>query len=258
MRKTEKALAVLGMTVGITLGSWVAKPDVQMPPAPTPQVTVTVPAPSPIQTQRCAQEAPDTAKGFDAMFRSLPQEQWGAADVGISVALPDGRSVWLWGDTMSTSRFVHSTAIVQDGGCLHVSNDGAQLLPDDGEKYYWIEAAEARGESTLWIWAEEIVEDKKAEWGFRYTGYNRVAEVMVDQAGDVSFVGWIGRVKRALAANVEDLKILENGQIAYSPRLHPEFTLASGKVLKTEARNWTDGQIHSMDTYRPVFTEVAE
>lgn len=80
--------------------------------------------------------APATADGYAQMFDQLDPAQWQAADVGITVAMPDGRSVWLWGDTFSEGRFVHSSAIIQTGSLLTVSHQGAQLLPDDGERYY--------------------------------------------------------------------------------------------------------------------------
>ena len=75
----------------------------------------------------------------------MSPEQWGAADVSISVQLLDGRALWLYGDTFSTKRFVHSTAIVQDRGCLHVANAGDQLLPNDDDTHiYWIHDAHLR------------------------------------------------------------------------------------------------------------------
>jgi len=229
-------------------------------PAEAREVPVDLPAVSApmVQTERCSKPAPDTAKGYQRAFANLDDREWGAADVGISVPLNDGRTVWLWGDTFSTGRFVHSTAVVQDGGCLHVSNGGAQLLPNDGAKYYWIEAAFRHGEENLiWIAAEETAKDPKAEWGFRYTGYNRLAVVWIDPTGDAVFQGWQGRIKAPQAAKLSDLVELRNGQIQYSHRLHSHVELASGKTLMSAARNWTDGKMHPLRSYLPVFTEMS-
>lgn len=205
---------------------------------------------------RCEIPTPTTAKGFSQMFSELDPAEFGAADVGVSVPLSDGRSVWLFGDTMSWTRFVHSTAVTQDGGCLHVSNKGDQLLPDSGKKWYWLEAGKEISPGVLEVTAEETEKHGEGVWGFRHTGYNRTALVTVDGAGNVTFQKWTSRYRANQAASLNDLTVKKNGQVTYSPRLHPEFELASGKTLKTVAQNWSDSEHHPLETYRIKFSEV--
>lgn len=50
--------------------------------------------------------------------------------------------------------------------------------------------------------------------------------------------------------------LLEPNRIQYSHRRHPELKLDDDKILLSAARNWTDGQVHPIDTYRPVFSAV--
>lgn len=111
---------------------------VQHQPAVTPAATCTTPAPS-------------TAPGYARMFDSIPASQWQGADHSESVKLADGRIVWLYADTISTGAptFVHSTAIVQQAGCFHVANGGAQLIPDAADgSFYWPAGAVAFTNST--------------------------------------------------------------------------------------------------------------
>jgi hypothetical protein len=66
----------------------------------------------------CAKKAPTSAARYAALFAALPVKEWGAADGSISVKVA-ARSVWFYGDTFSTGRFLHSTAITQStaGAC---------------------------------------------------------------------------------------------------------------------------------------------
>jgi hypothetical protein len=128
--------------------------------------------------------APTTAAGFADLFAGLDPAQWGGADVAASVPLPDGRSVWLFGDTLSTYRLVHSTAVVQTGGRLHVSRGGAQLLPDDDAHHiYWIVGGSVHDAEHLVITARSRrrVQPHRARRGHR-DRRRRVREVARDDA----------------------------------------------------------------------------
>lgn len=127
------------------------------------------------------------------MFANLDPAEWAAADVSISVRLPDGRSVWLFGDTAATRSFVHSTAFIQDGGRLTVSQHGRQLLPnDDPSHIYWIESAKlCSTPNTLAIKARAITLVGQGPWDFRDGGYDRTALVTVSKS-DVIFDHWLG------------------------------------------------------------------
>jgi|GEM_PF-3721902 hypothetical protein len=95
----------------------------------------------------CSTPAPDTASGFAAALDALPDDQWLAGDQALSVLLPGGGIVWLWGDTLRTNGFVHNSGILQTGGCLTVLKSGAsELIPNlpDGT-WYWPSSAVTRG-----------------------------------------------------------------------------------------------------------------
>ena len=135
--------------------------------------------------------APTSAAGYAALWDSLPTAQWGGGDVSLSVGLADGRNVWLYGDTFSDHRFVHSTAIVQDGGALHVSRGGAQVLPNEPGGFFWINTARAAGPRTVHAVARAVEKTGDGPWDFADRGYSRTAALDVTAAGDVVFTGWV-------------------------------------------------------------------
>lgn len=206
---------------------------------------------------RCATSAPSTAAGYTAMFAGLDQREFGAADVGLSVVLSGGRSVWLFGDTFSTGRFVHSSAIVQDGGCLHVSNGGAQLLPnDDARHIYWVFAAEAVGGDAALVWGRSVTLTGKGPWDFEDGGAYRGYLVQFDATGDATILHKGPKVKSP-APDPGPMVMLGDHHFGYSIKAHPEARLASGKVLTSMAQNWDDGVLHPTEDYRLIFSEKA-
>ena len=148
---------------------------------------------------RCARSAPSSPSGFAAALAGLPARQWGAADVSVSVPLPDGRAVWLYGDT-ATGRdtdhltgFVHSTAIVQDRGCLHVSRAGAQVLPNEtATRISWPTAAVALDDRHLLVATAQQQLTGTCAFCFRTVGLHG-AVLHVTPAGDVVFDRWLPR-----------------------------------------------------------------
>ena len=192
--------------------------------------------------------APTTAQGYARMFAALPADQWGAADLGITVPL-GRRSVWLFGDTFSNDYgMVHSTAITQDGGRLHVSHQGQQLLPDEGtdaagrKVIYWIETARARDAHHLLVSAEQVSIGAANSWDFhRANVRDRQALLTVSANGDVTFTRWLGWVPDPhISTWFEGLG--QPGHIGYAKHAHPELRLAGGAHLVTEAQNWSTAQ----------------
>jgi hypothetical protein len=109
------------------------------------------------------------------MFAALAITVWGAADGSISVKV-GATSVWLYGDTFSTGRFVLSTAIAQDHGCLHVSHGGAQLLPNDNATHiYWIKSAVAVSPTRVDVRARTVTLTGTRPWAFKNGGFDRAA-----------------------------------------------------------------------------------
>jgi hypothetical protein len=248
----------------------------------------------------CETPAPTSAAGYAAMFASVSSAQWGAGDVAISVPLPSRRVVWLYGDTISQvasfapfrGRFVHSSAIVQHGGCLHVSWQGRAVLPDEIDLapdltpipvWYWIKAAAAAGPTSrygvdrLIVTADRVQATGTGVWQFKVIG-QRTAELWVLAAGDVVFERWLdehppvpvqnivrkdGGIYSPWSSTVSEVatgRVLvtglphTDGAFSYSPSVHPEARLASGRTLLTVCAN--RNPLRSYADYRPLFAEV--
>jgi hypothetical protein len=223
----------------------------------------------------CTKRAPNSAVGYAAMFRALPATLWAGGDLSLSVPLPDGRSVWLYGDTFSTGRMVHSSAVTQDRGCVHVSHDGAQLLPnDDADDVYWIAAARVTGSAQLTITAQRVHLTGKNIFDFE-PGTFRAAVAAVGRNGDLTFQRWLpGSPAPPVRGSTyddwpfDDIVTVQGkrltvsrhrspAQYFYSPYVHPEASLASGGLLVSIAQNWGDGVLHPPAEYCPIFTEVS-
>ena len=223
-------------------------------------------------TAICTKPAPDTATGYTSMFAALDQGQWGGADVAVSVPV-GGRSVWLFGDTFSAGadgrgRFVHSSAITQRAGCLHVSHGGAQLLPDahqvaaptaaDPARIYWIQGGRALGRDKLAVTARTIEVVGTGAWDFRDGGSSRTALTSVDDAGDVTFVRWLATTTGpppdpGPLIDCEAPRPPAPHHLCYARHRHPELRLAGGHALMTVSQNWDDGVLHPLRDYQPLF-----
>jgi hypothetical protein len=146
---------------------------------------------------RCAKPAPDTPAAFAAALGALPSAQWGAADLSVSVPMPDGRIVWLYGDTLTgpdpahLSGLVHSSAVVQDAGCFHVSARGAQLLPNDNPaRISWPSGAVALDNTHLLVATGQQKLTGACGLCFRQVGL-RGAIVTLAPNGDLRFSHWL-------------------------------------------------------------------
>jgi hypothetical protein len=234
--------------------------------------------------ERCAAAAPSTPAGYAAMFSHIPADEWAGGDGGITV--PFGpRSIWLFSDTFSARPhgFAHSTAIVQTGGCMHVSHAGGQILPDDADTraqvsghaavihhIYWIEsghvidgthiAITARAMKLVPHWDGKRRELVYGEWDFADGGFDRTALVSVSASGDLTFVRWTATV-RAPAPNAGSMLDCEApapatpGHFCYARHIHPELRLAGGRLLVTTSQGWDDGKLHPFADYGLVFSE---
>jgi hypothetical protein len=205
----------------------------------------------------CDRPAPASATGYAALWRTLPIDQWGGGDVSISVPLGDGRIVWLYGDTMSTGRMVHSSAIVQDGGCLHVSHRGAQVLPNDSARViYWISAAQAVGRSSVDITARRItLSPERGVWGFADAGHSVTWRALVTAAGDLDLVSR-GAAVESPAPDPGPFYTVPGDGFGYARHAHPWAVLASGETLTTTCRNYDDSRLRDPRAYAPVWSEM--
>lgn len=85
-----------------------------------------------------ADALPTSVQACQAMFDSKNDTTWRAADGNITVTLPNGKLVWLFGDTLRKDRpAVHNSILVQEGSRL-TSTTGGQALPNESDgDYYW-------------------------------------------------------------------------------------------------------------------------
>lgn len=107
--------------------------------------------------------------------------------------------MWLYGDTLSFDNgLVNSTAIVQDGGNLHVSSRGTQLLPSDPDvggrkRTNWVETMDILGKHRIHVTALLMSIGDASVWDFKRWNYkSRTATPRVTAAGDVVFETWTG------------------------------------------------------------------
>jgi hypothetical protein len=106
-------------------------------------------------TSYCAPSVPSSAAAYAAAFDGLRHTtSWLSADTAVAVPLPDGRTVWLFGDTFAgtlqtdgtigpNSRFLDNSFVVQNGACLTPLEGGqpsapVSLIPEPtaGEAYW--------------------------------------------------------------------------------------------------------------------------
>lgn len=246
---------------------------------------VSVPTkPSVIATAKstCAIPSPSTAQGYTDMFANVPATYWSGADGALSVHMPSGLTVWLYSDTLSTANgFVHSSTIVQNKGCLHVSNVGQQLLPNESAKLiYWVDNAKAVSTTDLYVRGQQIAIGSANAWDFHSTGVYKTARVHVDSAHNASFVGWVGTETNGVATvtpytkTIIQCAVRHNGiaiayptqeqlcpqlsykPYSYNPQIHLWAQLTSGKKLLTVCFNASDALSHP-EHYRPHFYEIS-
>ncbi len=123
----------------------------------------------------CERAVPHTAAGFQRMFDGL-DGAWAGGDQAATVELPDGRTLWLFGDTVSGHRDAsggyaagwtlrHNSFLLQQGGCLRAVDT---QLPETAGAWYWPAAGVVDG-GRLEIFAIKVARTT-SEFGFRLTG----------------------------------------------------------------------------------------
>lgn len=121
----------------------------------------------------CLDHPPTTPAEQSAMLNHR-DDRWRIGDRAQSVRLPDGRVIWLFGDTLYGSvnadgtlpasgwGYVHGSALIQDGACIDpfysaTTSAPTSLIPDvSPTDFFWAQAGwvDAPGTS-LWILAGE-------------------------------------------------------------------------------------------------------
>lgn len=115
----------------------------------------------------CAADASPGA--IDTLLRS--DDLVLGADYQRTVALPDGRTLWLFQDVLVATRhgydLVHNAGLVQQGACFDLLHDGgfarprSLVLPDATELYrrwFWPLGATIGGDGGVWVFMAEVRE----------------------------------------------------------------------------------------------------
>jgi Domain of unknown function (DUF4185) len=132
---------------------------------------------------RCSVPAPTTPAGWQRAFDDLNSDTWSGGDQTASIRLPDGRVLWLFGDTFQggvnpdgsrapDTRLVHNSLVIADRGCLRgVSGPtGAEVVPNtpDGQ-FFWLQQGFFVG-STLYATAIRVRKTGSGAFDFATTG----------------------------------------------------------------------------------------
>lgn len=109
---------------------------------------------------------------------------WCASDATISLLLPDGNTLWLWGDCIigekestfdvknDAASFINNSAIIEEDGVLTAyyqgsMEDPSSLIPGEGDDIFWPEHATIEND-TIKIFAIRIIHDDNGIPGFNF------------------------------------------------------------------------------------------
>jgi hypothetical protein len=158
---------LLMLTVaGVLLAGCVPATPPPPPPPPPPPVPT-------YQAQYCLGGTPKQALDYQAQHDGLRtvNTDFGAGDDGLPVALPDGRTVWIFADTWTgyirdnamadPYRLVRNAFVVQSGGCLTPMLGGTHgartdLIPAAAGEFFWPMGAFVDGAS-LFVFVQKFV-----------------------------------------------------------------------------------------------------
>ena len=148
--------------VGVVLAATACRPTPPPPPPPQPVA------------QYCAAHAPTTPGDYQAAFDGLRNTytEWASADGADPISLPDGRTVFLFGDTYvghvdaggaidGSDPLIHNSFVVQSGACFAPMMGGAplsrtSLIPGPGNTWYWPASGVVENQTLLvFLWHVE-------------------------------------------------------------------------------------------------------
>jgi hypothetical protein len=187
--------------------------------APEPSAPVAVAPDSRLpEVDRCGAEPRDAAEWAD-LFDHLDGD-WAGGDGSSSTRLPDGRLLWLFGDTVtgavgrdgrrSGAALVHNSVLVTTGTCVVSAAGRVAALPGDAGTWLWpthavVTRAGAPGTpSTVTVLAQRIARTGPGAFDFR-----RVATSVVDLK-----VGWGAQVTVGVPRDVADGEVLWGAAVA--------------------------------------------
>jgi hypothetical protein len=132
-----------------------------------------------ISAQNVINDAPEHFNKFNSVNGG-----WCAADATISLLLPDGKTLWLFGDTFigekngefginpAKSRMINNAAIIEDGNVLTAHYGGtfenpSSFIPGVGQDFFWPEHAIVEND-TLKVFAVRIKYKDNGTPGFNF------------------------------------------------------------------------------------------
>ncbi len=206
-----RATLVLALLLTLTLvGFFLLLPA----PAPRDLGVPHMPAVTVLSAVPCPVPAPDSAAGYERAFDSL-SGGWAGGDQTSSTLLPDGRVLWLFGDTLQGTwtpegaliggRMVHNSFVIQDAGCFTpmTGPGGAEVIPNEPDgQWYWPQHALADG-SRLWVTAMRVAGIAPNSLSFSIRGMV-LAEFTLRPSGLPRFVG----LHRSPASEAGDFGVL--------------------------------------------------
>jgi hypothetical protein len=165
------------------------------PPSPPPPPP-SAPEPPPRATQVCGQSF-TSASAYQTSFYNLGQTDtgWVTADGFAPVALPDGRTAWWMGDTITGSAqpdnsvanagIVRNTLVQQSGSCLTPTLGDPDMINGTSGRFYWPGAAVIE-DSTMAVFSYKV-EPASGQPGFNWrvlgTAVTRFALPSLQQLG---------------------------------------------------------------------------
>ncbi|MGN0063032.1 MAG: DUF4185 domain-containing protein [Nocardioides sp.] len=142
-------------------------------------------------TTECIDPGPvETVADLNRIAQLRGRDVFGGADVGASAQLQDGRTVWLFGDTVSRdpasgrSRFTRNSMLVMDPGCIQVllmPGQGAVIPDRDSEVGYWpmsVTVSQAQGYDLVTVMAQRVAATGTGGWDFANLGPSVAAYVV--------------------------------------------------------------------------------
>jgi hypothetical protein len=137
----------------------------------------------PLGRPQAHQAVPD--EEFDALFTRY-ESGWTGGDGTYSVPLPDGRTLWMFGDTFlgtvdpdrsrrPDSPLVHNSFVVQENGSLITLRGGtpeqpkALVAPEDGSSWYWPGDGTVEGDR-LHVFLRKFQRTGPGMWDWIWTG----------------------------------------------------------------------------------------
>ena len=171
---------------------WVAWPQTSMGPGPG-----TAPD---VPGRHCLSAAPSTASEWEELFAGLG-DAWLGGDGSISVPVGQGRTLWLFGDTLvrvgagglaGPPRMVRSSAVLVDGACATVVRPGQEFLPImpvaratgmAPDRWWWPMSAVVTeagpGGADVTVFLQRVERTGPTAWSFRTTGLGRARFTVV-------------------------------------------------------------------------------